>query len=127
MDAHYHYGLLYLIHLLIGADKYMDEREMEALELIKEKERIPSKLIDTFEQSLSGKTERDIYCTGMDWLNKCSREQKLEVFSTLYKLSEIDGRVHEKEIRLLLYSIRDAGIPFDEVVSFATKDLDAQA
>jgi len=34
-------------------------------------------------------------------------------------MSEADGRVHVKEVRLLLYSIRMAGIEFDDVVKRA--------
>jgi len=40
----------------------------------------------------------------------------LKAFVTLYKISEIDGRVHVKEVRLLLYSIKMTGIEFDDVV-----------
>ena len=32
-------------------------------------------------------------------------------------MSEVDGRVHVKEVRLLLYSIKMAGIEFNDVVT----------
>jgi hypothetical protein len=31
---------------------------------------------------------------------------------------EVDGRVHSKEIRLLLYSVETAGIEFNDVVDY---------
>jgi hypothetical protein len=34
----------------------------------------------------------------------------------LYKLSEVDGRVHVKEIKLLLYSIKLTGVEFEDLV-----------
>jgi hypothetical protein len=49
----------------------------------------------------------------------CSDEEKLRAFVHLYKLSEADGQVHVKEVRLLLYSIRMAKIEFNEVVANA--------
>ncbi len=52
-------------------------------------------------------------------INECSLEEKVSAFVQLYKMSEADGRVHIKEVRLLLYSIRQAGIEFDDVVARA--------
>ena len=43
----------------------------------------------------------------------------MNAFVILYKMSEVDGRVHVKEIKLLLYSIKLAGIEFDDVVNLA--------
>jgi hypothetical protein len=37
----------------------------------------------------------------------------------LYKLSEADGLVHVKEVRLLLYSIKMVGVEFNDVVARA--------
>jgi hypothetical protein len=34
-------------------------------------------------------------------------------------MSEADGRVHVKEVRLMLYSIKMVGIEFDDVVKAA--------
>jgi hypothetical protein len=64
-------------------------------------------------------TEREAYSKGLDHLTHCNDDEKLRVFATLYRLSEVDGRVHAKEIRLLLYSLKTAGIEFNEVVDFA--------
>jgi len=36
-------------------------------------------------------------------------------------MSEVDGSVHVKEVRLLLYSIKSAGIEFDDVVREASR------
>ena len=117
MNRDYHLGLLYFVHLLIDADGVMDERELEALKIVREREMIPGPVVEEFERNVRRKSEHDIYRTGLEFIDRCSHQEKLSIFSTLYKLSEVDGRVHTKEIRLLLYSLRDAGMNFDEVVN----------
>jgi uncharacterized tellurite resistance protein B-like protein len=112
-------GLLYLSHLLIGADGSIDEKEFQALSKIKDKESVSDSLFKGFELAVTGKDERDIYKAGMELINSCTDEEKLNSFVHLYKLSEIDGRVHVKEIRLLLYTIKNAKIEFNEVVARA--------
>lgn len=121
MKKNYHLGLLYFTKLLIDADGVADEKELAALRIIKEKENISDSLYTEFETSLSDLKERSIYEKGIALVNKCSREEKLEVFSTLYCLSEVDGRVHVKEIKLLLYSIKSAEVDFDDVVEYAKR------
>ena len=117
----YQIGLLYLVHLLISADGVVDENEKKALNKIKEKENIPDSLFKEFESQVAIKKERDIYQEGIELLNKCSEEEKLNAFVHLYKMSEVDGRVHVKEVRLLLYSIKMAGIEFNDVVARAAE------
>lgn len=112
-------GLLYLSHLLIGADGSIDEKEFQALSKIKDKESVSDSLFKEFELAVTGKDERDIYKAGMELINSCTDEEKLNSFVHLYKLSEIDGRVHVIEIRLLLYTIKNAKIEFNEVVARA--------
>lgn len=112
-------GLLYLVHLLIGSDGEVSDVEQNALRLIKEKEEIPDELFKVFNQQLSSKKEREIYQQGIDLLNSCSENEKLNAFVHLYKLSEVDGNVHVKEVRLLLYSIKMTGIEFNDVVEKA--------
>lgn len=117
----YQIGLLYLVHLLISADGVVDENEKKALNKIKEKENIPDSLFKEFETQVAIKKERDIYQEGIELINKCSEEEKLNAFVHLYKMSEVDGRVHVKEVRLLLYSIKMAGIEFNDVVARAAE------
>src|SRR5204862_1696266 len=93
--------------------------EVDAMRIIRHKARISDAVFEEFRKIASAKTERDIYHLGIDHLNLCSDQEKLNVFVTLYKLSEVDGRVHVKEIRLLLYSIKLAGIEFNDVVNLA--------
>jgi uncharacterized tellurite resistance protein B-like protein len=121
MHITYHLGLLNLVHLLVSADGVIDENELAALNRIKEREKIPSEIFDKFQSELNTKKERDIYVDGIELINKCTDEEKMRAFVILYKMSEVDGRVHVKEVRLLLYSIRLAGIEFDDVVKEAAK------
>jgi len=116
MTTNYQLGLLHLAHLLISADGVVDEKEKIALEKIRDKENIDNAIFEKFEHDLSTKRERDIYKEGIDSLNACTDEEKLKALALLYKMSEVDGRVHAKEVRLLLYSIKLTGIEFEDVV-----------
>ncbi len=122
-NKNYHLGLLHLVHLLISADGVIDENERNALIAIKNKEEIPDSILNEFEQEIVQKKEREIYQQGIALINECSQEEKLNAFVHLYKLSEVDGSVHVKEVRLLLYSIKMAGIEFNDVVAHAAKAI----
>ena len=117
----YQLGLLYLVHLLISADGVVDNTEKKALKRVKEKENISDLILNEFEKRIASKKERDIYHDGIALINRCTDEEKIKAFVHLYKMSEVDGRVHVKEVRLLLYSIKLAGIEFNDVVARAAQ------
>jgi uncharacterized tellurite resistance protein B-like protein len=119
MNKDYQLGLLCLTHLLVSADGVVDKVEVDALEIIRIKEQIEDSVYTEFHRITETKKEREIYQTGIDLVNRCTDAEKLKVFVTLYKLSEVDGRVHVKEIRLLLFSIKLTGIEFNDVVNLA--------
>ncbi|HNP93968.1 MAG TPA: hypothetical protein PKJ63_00020 [Cyclobacteriaceae bacterium] len=116
-NKNYHLGILYLIHLLVNADGVIDENESKALKKVKDYEQIPEATLIEFEKSVINKKEKHIYQSGIDHLNQCTDDEKLDAFAHLHKMSEADGRVHVKEVRLLLYSIRMAKIEFNDVVA----------
>jgi uncharacterized tellurite resistance protein B-like protein len=117
----YQLGLLYLVHLLISADGIVDESEETQLLKICEKEGIPSTVFAQFKDQVSKSKDREIYQKGIELINKCTDDEKLDAFVHLYKMSEADGTVHVKEVRLLLYSIKMADIEFNDVVARATQ------
>ncbi len=117
----YQLGLLYLVHLLVSADGVVDENELAALDKIKNSEKIPDDVFNQFKNDITVKKERDIYQAGLEYLSQCSDQEKLQAFAILYKMSEVDGRVHVKEVRLLLYSTRMTGVEFDHVVKQAAQ------
>ena len=119
MNHQYQLGLLCLTHLLISADGTVDENEIDALRLIKLSENITDDTFAEFEHLIDGRKDREIFQLSIELLNSCTTEEKLRAFVLLYKLSEVDGRVHVREIRLLLYSIQRAEIDFDIVVNKA--------
>lgn len=119
MNPNYQLGLLCLAHLLICADGVIDSQEVDALGTIKKSEKITDDIYTKFEKMIRLKKERDLFQQGIDLINLCSEDEKLRVFAMLFKLSEVDGRVHVKEIRLLLYSIKLVGVEFDDVVNKA--------
>jgi len=104
---------------LVSADGFVDENEGDAIRLIRQRENISDEVYKEFEQLVADCKERELYQLGIDAINKCTREEKMRVFVILYKLSEVDGRVHVGEIRLLLYSIKYADIDFEQVVFHA--------
>jgi uncharacterized tellurite resistance protein B-like protein len=118
-NSNYHLGLLYLAHLLISSDGVIDDKEREALISIKHRENIPDDRYSEFQKNVAEEKERDIYQKGIELLNLCNDQEKLNAFVHLYKMSEADGRVHVKEVRLLLYSIKMTGIEFNDVVKKA--------
>ena len=120
-NKNYQLGLLHLVHLLISADGVIDEKERNAILLIKNKENISDSVYFEFENDVKTKTEKDIYQQGIALINECTNDEKLKAFVHLYKLSEVDGNVHVKEVRLLLYSIKMAGIEFNDVIQRAAQ------
>lgn len=119
MNRDYHLGLLHLVHLLVSADGVVDEKELTALRNIRKREKISDEVFSEFERDIKAKKEKDIYVQGIEHLNRCNDTEKLDAFVILYKMTEVDGRVHVKEVRLLLYSIKMTGIEFDDVVNKA--------
>lgn len=120
-DKNYHLGLLYLVHLLINADGVVNEEEEKALHKIKEIENIPHEIFEEFLKDVATKKPKEVYQQGIEMINECSDELKLKAFVHLYRISDIDGNVHVKEVRLLLYSIKLADIEFNDVVAEAAK------
>ncbi len=117
----YHLGLLYLVHLLIRIDGMVDEHEQKQLLKIRDAEGVAVDVFEEFENQVSQLKNRDIYQLGIEYINKCSDEKKLDAFVHLYKMSEADGTFHVKEVRLLLYSIKQASIEFSDVIARAAK------
>ncbi len=124
IEKNYHLGLLYLVHLLINADGVVNEKEQLALTKIRSKEEIPDSIFDEFERDVLQFKPKEIYQKGINLLSDCEEKKKLNAFVHLYKISEVDGSVHVKEVRLLLYSIKKAAIEFEDVVNAASKIID---
>lgn len=115
----YHDGLLYLAHLVISADGVIDDNEIKALESIKVEENIPDEIFSDYKNSVGNMREKQIYEKAIDLISECTDDEKLRAFSWLYKISEVDGKIHVKEVRFLLYSVKKAGIEFEDVVESA--------
>lgn len=108
-------GLLYFSYLLVMVDGEVDLREKAAIDKIKVKENIPDWIFDDFEESIGSLTEQQIFKKGVEMMNRCSDADKLKAFVHLYLLTEIDDKVHRKEVRFLLYSLKATNVPFEEV------------
>lgn len=119
MNEDYQLGLLYLAHLLMSADGIIDEKEEAALMRIKTKETISDAVFREFSHNVNSLKQKEIYQQGIELLNKCTDAEKLNAFVHLYKMSEVDGTVHVKEVRLLLYSVKLASIEINDVIEKA--------
>lgn len=111
----YHQGLLLFAHLLMNVDGVVDERELKALEEIRQEENIPDETFSAFQETITKKTEKDLYHNGIDLLNSCSEQERLCALVHLYRLSESDFSIHPREVRLLLYSLKRTDVNFDEI------------
>lgn len=118
-SENYHNGLLYLAHLIINADGVIDENELMAMQVIKEREGISDEVFATYKQEVQTMKEREVYQKAIDLISTCDDNERLRAFSWLYKISEVDGSVHVKEVRFLLYSVKRADVEFDDVVAAA--------
>lgn len=117
----FHIALLYLSHLVSMADGKIDEKEEKAIETIRRLEKISDKTYRKFRESIKNLSERQMYENGLATVSKCSHSEKLQVFIWLYKMSQADGLVDEKEVRFLLYAVENAHIGFEEVVDTASR------
>jgi uncharacterized tellurite resistance protein B-like protein len=120
-NKNYQLGLLSLVHLLMNADGVIDENEKQALVRLKLLEQIPEDVFEEFSNGVAVKKQREIYEQGIHLINQCSDQEKLKDFVHLYKMTEVDGHIHVKEVRLLLYSIKMANIEFSDVIELAKK------
>ena len=112
-------AILYLTYLLVYSDGEFVDEERSGIKYICQQEGISDGEYENFMNSCKGISERKLFENGIDLIEKCSYEDRISAFSWLYKLSEVDGKVHAKEVRFLLYSLRRASVDFDEVKAVA--------
>src|SRR5258706_13653073 len=114
-NQNYQLGLLHFAHLLVMVDGYIDDREKIGITNLLREEQIPDDVYLNFQKFERLKSERELYERGVALLSACTEEEKLGAIVHLYRLSEIDGHVHVKEVRLILYSIKATRIEFEDV------------
>ena len=111
----FQFGLLDFVRVLMMEDGTIDEREIAYLKCIKEEENITDAVFQQFEESMKHKTMRDIYLEGIELLSQCDDEEKLNAFVHLYRLMESDSQIHVREVRFLLYSLKQSKLEFEDV------------
>jgi len=105
----------------VNSDGILDVNEKIAMRKICEFENIPENYLLDFVAEVAGHPEREIFNIGHEEIENCTDEEKIKVFAWLHRISEVDGDVHVKEVRFLLYSIKRAGIEFEDVIEAAGK------
>ena len=118
-DINYRNSLLYLSHLLMSADDVLEDEEINALKKICQYEGISEDELKGFLADAMNMPEKTVYNKGIEHIDDISDELKTRVFAWLHRISEVDGTVHVKEVRFLLYSVKRAGIEFDDVVKMS--------
>ena len=121
-DNHFQNSILLLSYLITNADGVLDDHELDAIGKICKYEDISEGSLINFVKGIPSYSEREVYEKGIDEIGFCDDDAKIRVFAWLHRLSEADGDVHVKEVRFLLYSIKKAGIEFEEVLK-KSKDL----
>ncbi len=114
-NVSYQMGLLHFAHLLMTSDGVIDERERLALEQIMEEENIQEMILRDFQDNVIHKTEKQIYEDGVELLSSCTDQEKLCAIVHLFRLSEADENIHQKEVRLLFYSLKGTDVDFEDV------------
>ncbi len=125
MSTHENYAqaLLHLTYLLIWSDSEISGDEIHYLDKIKESEGISDMVFKQFNDSVIGKTGREIYQTGIKMINDCSAEFKIRAFVKLFQLANADGVFHVKEVRLLLYAAKLADLDFEYIMAEVKKQV----
>lgn len=117
----YNEALLSLLRVIVYADGVFDDDETNAIKEICEIEGISDTYYDDFGERIKNLSEKDMYIKGIDSVQDCSQEEQIKIFVWLYKMAEVDGTIHVKEVRFLLYSFRQADIEFEQVEEAARK------
>lgn len=120
LPRNYKLGLLNLMYLLINSDGDISEKELSFLEEIKNREEIDDDLFNEFRSSLNHKEEQDIFQDGIDLINQCVDPLKRRAFILLSRTAQVDGSVHPKEVRLLLYSSKLSKMDIADIISMAS-------
>ena len=118
-NINFQQGLLHLVHLIVNVDGHIDDRERVAMKKIREEEKIPDAVYLEFEKNVEAQTEDSIYENGMEYLSKCTDDERLVVFVHLYKLAEADSTISPKEIRFLFYGLKETKLNFEDIVMSA--------
>ncbi len=117
----YKEALLLLLRVIVFADGVFDKEEENAIKEVCQLESISDEYYQDFCNRAEKMSEKEMYLNGIDKVHICTLDEQLKVFVWLYKIAEVDGKVHVKEVRFLLYSIRHADIEFDQVEEAAAK------
>lgn len=117
MSTTYQLGLLHIVYTLINVDGKIDEREMNALQMIQQEESIDCTLFKEFSRSIVGLSKKEIHTRGLAFLNACADEEKLCAFAHLFRLAESDTSICMDEVRLLLTSLKLTAIEFEDIAA----------
>jgi hypothetical protein len=114
-QKNYETGLLYLTHLVSLEDGIEDESEMLALEKIKVIEGISDETYNEFMEDKDALAKNDLYQTALDALRECKPDQVMRVFAWIFAMIEVDGHIHVREARFMMYIIKAFDLSLEKV------------
>lgn len=112
-------GLLFITYLLMHSDQEISENELNYLDTVRLEAGIDDEEFRSFYNSAIGKSEREIYQIGMDAINQCTDDEKIQIFVTLYGMALADQVLKVKEVRFILYATRMAAVSMERVIEMA--------
>ncbi|HNV27535.1 MAG TPA: hypothetical protein PKJ83_00265 [Cyclobacteriaceae bacterium] len=120
-NPNFNTGLLFITYLLMHSDQEISENEVNYLDSIRIDSGIDEFEFKSFYNSVIGKTEREIYQIGMNAINQCSEEEKIQIFVKLYGMALADKVLRVREVRFILYATRMADVSMDRVIEMANE------
>ncbi len=120
-NPNFNIGLLFITYLLMDSDQEISENELDYLDSVRLEAGISEEEFRVFYNSAFGKTEREIYQTGIDAINKCSETEKIQIFVKLYGMALADEVLRVKEVRFILYATRMANVSMERVIEMANE------
>ncbi|MEO1049673.1 MAG: hypothetical protein AAFX87_03585 [Bacteroidota bacterium] len=108
-------GLLNLLHLISLEDGVKDETEKKAIQRIKDIENISEESYQEFDAKIRSLSRNEIFDLGIDAIRRCPTDEVKRIFAWIYVISEVDGEVHVREARFILYVLKALNLDLDEI------------
>jgi len=108
-ETSFQLGLLYFFYMLDQDGGLLDEPGHQFAYNILDEENLSTHIFHRFILEIWGKTESEIYQSGVEYIRACSFENRLRLFSRLYQVANIIGYDALSEVRSLFYLYQQSG------------------
>jgi hypothetical protein len=115
-QIHYHKGLFFITYLLINSDREISDDELVYLHKMRIEEGIDDYSFSEYFKVVLETSEKELYQTGIESLNRCPDEYKIRAFERLFQLAYADKVLKPREVRFILYAIKLTHTNFNKVL-----------